>query len=131
MKKENIFITMMASYVMMWKRMFDFESKVDLKNYLSAMLMHLVVFIDLILLNAIERYAQITDFGSITITLIMLYFLLSFPAVWTMSARRLNDVSRHKGALFLIFIPFAGWLILCVLLLSKSRDITSTRDRIL
>lgn len=111
---------MFDAYVTMWKNTLDFESKIDLETYVHAMAMHLGAFLDLTLLYLIERWIGLTSTGAISIGIGIVYFLVSFPAVWTMSGRRLNDICRHRALLFLIFVPLIGWITLIVLLLTKT-----------
>ena len=115
-----MFGKMFDAYVMMWKKTLDFESKTDLKTYGYAMAMHIGAFFDITLLYFIERWIGLTSTGAIAIGIGIVYFLISFPPVWTMSGRRLNDICRHRALLFLIFVPLIGWIALIVLLSTKT-----------
>lgn len=107
-------------YQLMWTRSFDFESKSNRAEFAWAMLVHFVIFAVFITFSHIEMTMGITELGIIGSSIFVVYFIFSYVPSISLMRRRLRDVGRSGANLWLLWLPFAGWVALAVLLFSKS-----------
>lgn len=107
-------------YATMWKKGLDFDSKSQRSEFAWAMIVHSVILAFLIVISHIETTIGITEDGIIGSLLFIFYFLISYVPAIALARRRLRDLGRGGGALWLLWLPFAGWIALLVLLLLKN-----------
>jgi uncharacterized membrane protein YhaH (DUF805 family) len=110
-------------YQLMWSKSFDFENKSNKTEFIWAMFVHFVIFAILITFSHIEMTIGITEYGIIGSSIFVVYFIFSYVPTISLMRRRLRDVGRSGANLWLLLIPFAGWIALAVLLFSNSSNI--------
>ncbi|MCR3906455.1 MAG: DUF805 domain-containing protein [Tenericutes bacterium] len=110
-------------YQLMWSKSFDFENKSNKTEFIWAMFVHFVIFAILITFSHIEMTIGITEYGIIGSSIFVVYFIFSYVPTISLMRRRLRDAGRSGANLWLLLIPFAGWIALTVLLFSNSSNI--------
>lgn len=96
----------------MFKRWSDFDGKSSRKNYLKAILVH-VIFI--LILYGLSNIFDVLFF------LLVIYSLIAIIPLLMLTIRRLHDVDKSAVALFWILVPVLGWIIIVITLLRKSK----------
>ena len=110
----------MRSFMTMWQHAFDFKGKTTVGEFVRALIVHCVV-------GAVLSYVLATTLGEeIGVMLMIGYSIVSIIPITAMVVRRVRDTERSMANLLWVFVPFLGWLIFLMLLLSKSR---AQRDR--
>lgn len=111
----------MRSYIFMWKRMFDFKGTTTVGEFWVSILFNIIVSIAL-------TYAtgMLSESLENAYFILPIYSFLTILPIFSMTIRRIRDADRSPANILWLFIPLLGWLILLMVLLSKSR---AERDR--
>jgi uncharacterized membrane protein YhaH (DUF805 family) len=100
-----------AEYVQMWKRWNDFSGKSNLREFWMAVLINFIVGAVLGLLGQLAGFFSWLGYAyslAILVPMIALYI------------RRMHDVGKSGGYLFMILIPIVGWILVIIQLVKPS-----------
>ncbi len=100
----------MSEYISMWKNCFNSSGRSTRKEYWMAYLVNIIV---IFVISFIFRNDS---------DLLGLYLLVTSLPMLTLFIRRLHDINRSGLWFFIIFIPFAGFIIILFFLCTKSVD---------
>ncbi|MBR3891245.1 MAG: DUF805 domain-containing protein [Bacilli bacterium] len=110
----------MRSFVFMWKRLFDFQGTTTVGEFWVAIIFDFIV-------QFLITYALMYFLGDLgAIDYAWIYPVLSIIPKISMTIRRIRDADRSPANILWAFVPFIGWLVLLMVLFSKSR---AQRDR--
>ena len=110
----------MRSFILMWKRMFDFKGTTSIGEFWIGWIMNIII-------TAVAFYLLVPNLELETIAIIYLvYAVLFLFASLSMIVRRIRDADRSVANLLWLFVPGLGGLIIFFILISKSR---AERDR--
>lgn len=102
----------MESYKKMWKNYFKFEGRTSRKDYWMAVLINFVVSL---LISAISYFIGVSVISTIYAILIII------PGL-SMGFRRMHDINKSGGWVFISLVPIVGFIIELVLLCQPSVD---------
>lgn len=118
---------MVQAYKKFWLGAFTFNKKTSRKDFWSALLTHIIIFVILFkayhFFNLLDFYQLTTlwqTFASFFQLIFNLYFFGSLLSFIALTVRRLNDADLPWGLIFLNFILGLGTLVLLILNLFPS-----------
>ena len=105
----------MRSFILMWKRMFDFKGTTSIGEFWIGLIVNFIVSIVLF-----SVLAQSLEFETLSVVYLV-YFVLFLFASLSMVVRRIRDADRSVANLLWVFVPVLGEIIIFFILISKSR----------
>ena len=115
---------MLNSYKNFWKGYTNWSGKTSRWEYWQNIIFNIVIlFLFLVLLVIYSKFTGDT-YGPAFLLLFSLpiYFILIITPYISLSVRRLRDADFHWVWIFLLLLPFAGWLAIFVLNQLPSRQ---------
>jgi len=119
----------MTEYINAWKNYVNFTERTTVRGYWMAFLFHIIASIVIsIILNIIfGPMVQVVfvghmfyfEFGT-GYYINMLWGLAAFLPMLALQIRRLRDAGKRWPYIFMIFIPFVGWIIYIIALCKPS-----------
>ena len=105
----------MDFYKEFWTRYFDFNGRTGRKDYWMTVLVNMAIIFTLFFM------AGATD-SSAFLMIYTVFALAAFIPSIAILVRRLHDTGRSGLWFFIIFVPFAGSIILLVFLCNRGQD---------
>ena len=119
---------MVQAYKKFWLGAFTFNKKTSRKDFWSALLTHIIIFVILFkayhFFNLLDFYQLTTlwqTFASFFQLIFNLYFFGSLLSFIALTVRRLNDADLPWGLIFLNFILGLGTLVLLIIIYQRQR----------
>ncbi|MFT4007046.1 MAG: DUF805 domain-containing protein [Lacrimispora sp.] len=103
----------MDEYMAMWKNFFNFRERTTVRGFWMAVLFNFIIAIILLSLSKV-----LGIFGIIY----SIYTILAIIPYLALSVRRLHDINKSGGWIFLSLIPFVGGIILIIWFIQRSVD---------
>lgn len=101
------------AYADFWKRYTDFSGCTTRGEFWSCVFINFIIIVLTVVLSALSE-----EFSFFAISM---YALSAFIPSLALVVRRLHDVNKSGSHMLLVFIPFVGWIILLVLMLTPSK----------
>jgi len=102
----------MEWFVLVLKKYFVFEGRARRKEYWMYYLFMVIINIPLSIIDAlIGSVSSSVDIGFLS----TIFSVLTFIPWISVSVRRLHDINKSGGYMFLLFLPIIGWIWLFVL----------------
>lgn len=101
----------MNTFIMPWRRMFDFDGRSRRGEYWSAMLQFWVVYITLIvgIVFAVGRGQSVA--ATVVLSIALLAWLVAGSILTTAAGiRRCHDMGMTGWLVLVLWIPYAGWV---------------------
>lgn len=103
----------MDEYMAMWKNFFNFRERTTVRGFWMAVLFNFIITAVLLLLSKV-----LGIFGIIY----SIYTILAIIPSLALSVRRLHDINKSGGWIFLSFLPFVGGIVLIIWFIQGSVD---------
>lgn len=103
----------MDEYMAMWKNYFNFKDRTTVRGFWMAVLFNFIITIILLSLSKV-----LGIFGIIY----YIYTILAIIPYLALAVRRLHDINKPGGWIFLSFIPLVGGIILIIWFIQRSVD---------
>lgn len=103
----------MDEYMAMWKNFFNFKDRTTVRGFWMAVLFNFIITIILLSLSKV-----LGIFGIIY----YIYTILAIIPYLALTVRRLHDINKPGGWIFLSLIPLVGGIILIIWFIQRSVD---------
>lgn len=103
----------MNEYMAIWKNFFNFKDRTTVRGYWMAVLFNVIIAIILLALSKV-----LGIFGIIY----YIYAILAVIPYLALSVRRLHDINKSGGWIFISLIPLVGGIILIIWFIQRSVD---------
>jgi len=119
----------MTEYINAWKNYVNFTERTTVRGYWMAFLFHIIasIVISIVLIIIFGPMVQLVHRGhmfdiefSTGYYLNMLWGLAAFLPMLALQIRRLRDAGKRWTYIFMILIPFVGWILYIIALCKPS-----------
>ena len=105
----------MKQYIQFYKRAFDFSGRSSRKDFWVAFLIPILIATILSVFDNAYGFTEGDRLGPLE----AVYLLISFIPIISLAVRRLHDMNKRAGLLFVTIIPVLGPILLLMILAKK------------